>query len=1050
MEKQGESNTTMQHPLHVVFGNEVRRLAEKLGDELFASSSHPFENRLVIVPDTSVKDFLFYCFAEHPRLKIAAGVQILPLNQAVMEILDSLAAKENRKRIPSFLELTLAIEEKLLSEWKSQFPSLLQYVDAGHPDRMQKRTSTLSDELARLFSRYGLYGQKFLPKWLEDGGWQQALWREIFSNDSNWTFPLEALSAMKIEKYQGKIALFGFSHLSLAHLAFFSSIPASLYQLSPCALFWQDATSDKERLFTKRFLQKKGVGINTREEIEGYMEAGHPLLGNWGKLGREMLKSLDCFVLNEEEAYLEPSENSLLSQLKRSLLTLEPLAAEGPDESIQLHSATSKLREVEIMRDVLESLLHRHTQADDPIMPREICVVSPDISSYAPYIQMVFQQSRFAFVIEGIPLSSASVAVQGFLQLLKLPEERFALSSFEKILRSSSFMQKNGFASDEVFLLSKWLKSAQVRRGLTQNPNSWEEGIDRLLYGLALIPDAEGIFETWSNEIIPQSEIELFSRFLELFSEMRSDLEQLQSHKSASEWLEFFLRVAEKYFQWEWEDELFFQELKSLAFSCRIWQAQVWSFESISRILHHLAQKPAGEVSQTNGQLQKIIFTSMKAGNLSSARILWCLGMDEGAFPRNDARSSLCEMSRLKSGDYFPLKVDEDRALFLEMFLRAQDYLIFSYQRIHAEDGKHQGPSLLIEELDHHCGGIVRTEHPAFAFDQSYYVEEAKVKKWAPSDYLAAQAYYFSQRKSSLFFAAGQRAIELPQEIFIDIRQLKKLASNPLKFYFNETLKIYLKEDEDEEETEFLISHLRKSMLRKMALHSNLAQVLQPLKAQGKLPRGLFQDAALQGLEIEMRDLQRELKAFDVRPDEIRSVQFSASCSDREKSEDFLPPLVVELADGRKAYITGTLDDLCPKGLLFHGEKDFKSLVRAFPLYLIYRCLHKEQENAQLLLTKKGLAVPIAIDDPQAELAAYLDYFLLAKQTPSPLLPEWAKSLLMGGIEDFKTALTKDPNYDDPYLAYLKRRQGLFDPDQTFLFWASRLRTIFDPIIRKD
>ena len=310
-----------------------------------------------------------------------------------MEILDSVSGPSNKKRIPSFLELSLVLEEKLHSPSMEKFSNLLEYLDVDDVEKKRQRISSLSDELARLFARYGLYGQRFLPEWTSTDGWQQALWRDIFSADSPWTYPIEALKGTKIKNYEGKIALFGFSYLSFAHLSFFCSIPASLYQISPCALFWGDHASDKEQLFIKRALQKTGAKENIRDEIDSYMQESHPLLGNWGKLGREMLKSLDSFALMEDETYREPEGESLLCNLKRSLLNLEEIEVLSADDSIQLHSATSKFREIEILRDILETILQKQSDAGDPIMPREIIIASPDISSYAPYIQMIFSQS---------------------------------------------------------------------------------------------------------------------------------------------------------------------------------------------------------------------------------------------------------------------------------------------------------------------------------------------------------------------------------------------------------------------------------------------------------------------------------------------------------------------------------------------------------------------------------------------------------------------------------------------------------------------------------
>lgn len=1051
-------------PLRIVFSNCMNSLSERLADDMFSQDSHPFENRLIVVPDISIKEFLLHRFVAHPRLRIAAGVKIFPLNQAVMEIIDQgfspLDKNCFKKRIPSFLELSIAIEEKLhlngfgIETEEEVLQSLMKYLDVPFEEKRRKRISSLSEELTKLFVRYGFYGASFLPTWLaeKNPGWQQVLWRAIFSDDSPWTYPLEALNKNHPKQFPGKISLFGFSYIAPIHLSFFSTFRAILYQLSPSALFWEDTVSDKERLFIGKALKKKGVKENFREEIDCYMQQGHSLLGNWGKLGREMLKSIDSFDLIEEEIYQEPQETSLLSSLKTSLLMLDEHVSLSLDDSIQIHSTTSRLREIEVLRDALETLLQVHAQKGDPMTPREILVVCPDITLYIPYIQIVFAQSGLPFAIRGIPISSTSPTVQGFLQLLKLKEEHFAFPAVTKLLQCDSFMEKNELTGDEINQLCKWFKQAEIRKKLSSDPNSWEAGIDRLLYGLALIPNEQTDCESWPIASISQSEVDLFNRFLMLFEKMQEDLSLLSGEKSVSEWLDFFLQLADKYFHLQWEKESFFQQLKSLSLSCRSLKLQVWNFESIERILMHLAQQPTDEISSS--QLQKVTFTSLRPGHLRSARILWCLGMNEGVFPRSDSCRSLCEMSRRNAKDYYPNKTDEDRALFLDLFLKAQDYLIFSYQRVNSEDEKQQGPSILIEELNQYLikqglrEGVTHFDHPAFPFDQIYFSSEAKIKKWSESDFLAAKAHYFPVQPTIQAFVDFKQSplnLDPSEEIVIDIRQLKKLARHPLQFYFNETLKIYLEEEQDDEEKEFLISFLRKSILRKKAIKTTFLQVMRRLRAEGKLPSGLFQETAYIDLENEVKTLLNHLTMFGVHSEDICSIHFSSSCLEHEKNETFLPPLSIPLKGSKTVHIVGQLEEMTPKGLLFHGDSDLKSLVKVWPLYLIFLCL--DPKNSRLLLTKKGEEFELPIANPKAALSAYIEYFLIAKSSPSPLMPDWASALLEKSEEDLLKAMTKES--DDIYLNYMKRRRMPFDPKEVFDSWSTPLRQMFSPLIEK-
>jgi exonuclease V gamma subunit len=371
------------------------------------------------------------------------------------------------------------------------------------------------------------------------------------------------------------------------------------------------------------------------------------------------------------------------------------------------------------------------------------------------------------------------------------------------------------------------------------------------------------------------------------------------------------------------------------------------------------------------------------------------------------------------------------------MLTLAKNYLIFSHQRIHPEDGKNQGPSLLIDELNHYLvkrgvsSGMMKIDHPTFPFDRHYFSPEAKVKKWSQTEFLAAKAHYFPQPIDSHFFHFKPFDPPSPLEISIDIRQLKKLARNPLQFYFNETLKIYLNEEEDDEEMEFIISHLRKAILRKKMIHAPVEHVMRQMSSQGKLPRGLFQEVAARELEEETEDLLKQLKGFGVRSDEIHAVRFS-------------PALSIPISGSRVVHITGKLEDVTSKGLLAHVDNDLKGLVKVWPLYLIYRCLNPE--NRFLLLTKKGVQKEIPLEDPQAALASYLDYFFLAAQRPSLLMPQFAKALLEGGDEELKSALLKDD--EDPYLKYLKRRRVSCEPKEALSLWRDPLYKVFSRLLR--
>ncbi len=615
---------------------------------------------------------------------------------------------------------------------------------------------------------------------------------------------------------------------------------------------------------------------------------------------------------------------------------------------------------------------------------------------------MVFFDSPFSWSIEGIPLICHNPTVQGFKELLQLPSQNYSTEAILCLLKCPSLMEKRGFSASQIPLLTRWFELAEIKEELSGDQNSWEEGLCRLLYGLGQIPDDNTVLDLWPTSCIPHSEIDLFNCFLVVFFELKQDLLCLSQKKTIPEWLAFLLEIAEKYFVIEWDKQPFFQELKSLYLSYRLSNPiALCHFESIWRILEHLFQKPQIKTSWTTGE--KIRFVSLASGNMTPARILWCLGMNEEDFPRKDFQSSLCQMSQ----DFVPSKTEADRSAFLQALTLAKDYLIFSYERVHVEDGQHQSPCLLIEELNHYLQK--RGLRPGMMRIDDSTATAPKLPVNCPCPFLPQGL---------------DKPLESPIEV--SLPQIKKLASNPLQFYFNESLGIYLKRQEDEDSSAFLLSHLQKHLMRRQAMQIPIGKILDKLKAQGKMPCGIFQEISALELQEEMEDLLTTLGQFCVNPEQIHSVRLD-------------PPLEISLTASKTVYITGELDNVTPQGLLAYADSDLKSLVKIWPLYLIYCCIYPE--NPFLLLTKSQERLEIELGNPREALACYLEYLLASKEEPSPLMPEWAKAVLQGSDQDFQAALSKEST--DPYVNYLKRRSGLGELKSPLLTKA------FSPLLAK-
>src|ERR1700722_10137711 len=160
-------------------------MAGELKQRLFFSGGHPFERRFVIVPSLTIKRFLLMHYAEDADLRIAAGVEIYTLSQAIRELFD-----QPGRRIPSLLELSFEIEAQVSELLKCEpsnpvLTQLFAYV-SEEGGKQRERIGALSEEVALLFLRYGRQESVFLEAWLKEEGWQQLLWKRIFTPDSVW------------------------------------------------------------------------------------------------------------------------------------------------------------------------------------------------------------------------------------------------------------------------------------------------------------------------------------------------------------------------------------------------------------------------------------------------------------------------------------------------------------------------------------------------------------------------------------------------------------------------------------------------------------------------------------------------------------------------------------------------------------------------------------------------------------------------------------------------------------------------------------------------
>jgi len=1078
--------------LNIFFSNRIEALHERLQEALYANPN-PFVKRFVIVPNIAVKNWLMMETAKH--LGICAGVQFCTFQEILPRFFPEL-------KIPSFLELALAVELEI-RKGVNEFASMLMdeqacWMPVMHylgidlksafvfSRKSEKRLVRFSDQIARLFQNYMVYGNKMIEDWegsSQNSHWQQHLWRKIFSSENplayDWQTPgrllFENIPLVADDFYE--IHFFATSYLSKNDFRFLFRLseifPVNGYLLSPCQLFWSDTLTDKEKIFLFRQLKKKKVSELQEQALEEFLRDNNPLLVNFGRLGREMVEHIEIHhipvesfyvlpqTIEQHECYrsllygdtfLQPQDHSLtmLQAVQADMVLMRPIEGQklffsDKDHSIQVHFSPSKLREVENLYENLVEIIDRHAGDELPIYPQDILVMAPDIRKYAPFIKTVFEREECRLDVQMADLETSFQypKVQIFFHLLSLAFGRWDVISVMHLFDFSDFLEKHQFTEDDIRHVRKWVEEANVKWGFDPNhrnqilkrnhcaqeiidnypSGTWVECFSRLLLGIAMTAgENESALDQLQQiplESIEISKIELAGKWICLLRNLFEDLKKLAEggKETWENWTRHLIFIARKYAVDEdkkEDDRFLLENLEAFFQKGERFKDRLFSYETVHHHLEVIFNQCS--VIYHEAHVSAVRFCSMLPMRAIPSRVIILLGMEEGAFPKPDDNLSLNLMKEHAGVGYFPGQVDYDRFLFLEILLSARDYLLFSYQGISEGKGKEPLPSLVVAELVSYLDQCYEIEgkkisecrtykHPLSSYDSRYFSKEKGFKCSSAVRYSAARTFYFPEKTPNHKFIPcfkkevnGQK--EIQSEVNVFLSDLSSFARNPIRVYFNKTLGMYLKEEEEKEADEkFLLSSLDVYQMRKETLYKSVDSTISLAKKRGNFPKGLFKTIAEEKIQCEASALKENLALLGVAPEEVFEVECADYCERPEILEGrwVFPPLEVRTQAGLVYKITGVLPELSSKGLIIHASYSFEEVLKHWPEFLVFQALARNYGlpvESSLLFAKSGKKSFTFSGPPLPLLTDYLEYYFQAQENPSPLLPEWMGQML--------------------------------------------------------
>jgi exodeoxyribonuclease V gamma subunit len=1149
------TDSLIKNGLAVIHSNQLESLAEVVQYWLSEHPLPPLENEVFLVNNNGMGHWSKQSLAQNQALGIAAGIDVVLPSSFIWRVYRQVLGEKIPQEQPLAKAGLVWRLYRLLPELVTEkgFENLARFLA---DDQSSRKRYQLAEQLADLFDQYQVYRSDWLADWaaghdvLADGHgvsqplpeaqrWQALLWRAILADLGDANSAVASRASVHAEfmvrvdhsqpKLPKRVIVFGLSSLPqqslevLVKIAQFCQVV--LFINNPCQHYWADIIEDKELLKAAHRRQNYKAERTHDLSLDDLHQQANPLLAAWGKQGRDYIRLLDQFdekstyqdwgwpndKIDLFQDYAQPGQRSLLQQVQQSILDLEALPGQAylldrPDQSLEFHVAHSRQREVEILHDQLLSRFNAAEKAGQPLHPRDVIVMVPDVNSYAPHINAVFGQIKTADK-RYIPFSLADQSQRGqnpllnaVEALLTLPESRFAVSDCLALLEVPALRKRFAIDESAVPKLQRWIHESGIRWGLNQahrqtsvampdeiTANTWEFGLQRMLLGYAV-----GAGQSF-NGIEPYVEIGgLDAQWLGSLAGLQEKLEmyrhQLSQQHSVDDWCSRLQQLLEDFFIATHD-----QERKTLAIlnqSLMQWQAhcKLGDLSADEWLPVQIVREAwLSRVDEPNLQQRflsgRVNFCTLMPMRAIPFRLVCILGMNDGDYPRSHQPQSFDLMSQ--RGHYRPgdrSRRQDDQYLFLEALLSAREQLYISWIGRSIRDNSERPPSVLVSQLrdfvvrgwqlsghDKHWLKTITVEHPLQPFSQDYI-------KTGRDERLFTYSKEWFETDCAKRGAEGvlNNSIDLPTTVSIE--DLGRFLKAPVKTFCQSTLKFSFDDDaassEDNEPFEFnrLESHVHTNQLLAgiknhpaESLDSVLQQEYSRMVAKGMLPLAGFSKLTFDGLSAGVTSAwQRYQTLLAAWPTELAAHSIVLDLVSKQGVVKLTGDLVGlhQNTTGEKAVIV-----VVPQSLAKDKKISYHRLMTDWVRHLA-ACADGFLIRTFVIAADDVLEIaPLAIEDAKAALNELLSALHYGLQMPIPVAVKTAFTWLAENAEkkesDARIKYEGTESGGDwskgevDYDAYLKRFFPDFDslnpgrPDDktSFDYWANQLyQTAFTEI----
>jgi exodeoxyribonuclease V gamma subunit len=800
--------------------NSLNQLANQLSEDISDIKDHVFRSVPIVTQTEGMNSWLKLQIAE--KTGIAANIQFSKPNDIIHKIYYLLGG--NFTQVLSKDNLSWVIYQ-LLSEndFTNQNPSIASYYNYEGVDSDLKRMA-LAEKIADLFDQYQIYRTDMITNWnnnitsTEEENWQKELWvrakslvgKQFPDKTLIGNFIKEALENQNnVNRLQQKlptIYLFGISVITEYHLEIFQNLSAHIdihfFLLNPAPYdYWFEDKSEKLLSFLKR--------IGKLEITE--QSNSNPLLTAWGKIIQDtfslLFKNDELINAYNELESSEPKSDTLLHKIQSAIFQNQKEEKENLfnqkficDGSITINSCYSPAREVEVLYNYL---VHLIDQKKELLSARDIVVMVSDIDLYASYIKAVFDNApyKFNYTIADESYATTDSISNALLSILSISEQNFTSEEVVRLL-DFSFI-RNGLKIQDTDSIRKAVDAANIRFGIEGNKEndtnlvSWKYGLQRIMYGICMSGGEEYGEEENSFfplDIIESSESYGIIRFVYFVEILIDLLKERRQPKNISGWVNYIEKVLKIFVP---EDSDIQEE------DYRLLMAQLERYNLINEIfkeeisyevfIHGFSPSLSDAKRSHTFAGAGITFCSLIPMRSIPFKVVALLGLNFDNFPRKDKKLNFNLIEQQKRKGDRNVK-ENDKHLFLETLISAQEYLYISYVGQSVKDNSALPPSSLVDELLDYIESVAI--HPDEVREQLIVKQPLHgfSKKYSSID--SRYYSYLLDIKEVIKDITQEREIEVLDFSVVPLYQLISFLKNPIKVYYNSILGIYYNVDE--------------------------------------------------------------------------------------------------------------------------------------------------------------------------------------------------------------------------------------------------------------